>query len=167
MLSVRNIAKSFGQFAIRDVSFDVAEGEYFVLLGASGVGKTVLLEIIAGLVEPDAGQVLLGGRDITVERIQTRGIALVYQDQALFPHLSARGNIAYGLRCRRLPRAEVRGRAAELAEVVGAEGLLDRGTESLSGGEKQRVALARALAAEPRCLLLDEPLASLDTGARG
>ena len=166
MLSLRNITKRLEGFAIRDVSFDVAEGEYFVLLGASAVGKTVLLETIAGLLDPEAGQILLDGRDITGERIQKRRISLVYQDRALFPHLSVRQNIAYGLRCRRLPRARAAERTGKLAERVGVEHLLDRGTETLSGGEAQRVALARALGTEPRCLLLDEPLSALDTNSR-
>ena len=166
MLSVRNITKRLGDFAVRDVSFDVAEGEYFVLLGASGVGKTVLLETIAGLLDPEAGQILLDGRDITGERIQKRGIALVYQDHALFPHLPVRGNIAYGLRCRTLSRRQVAACTGMLAEQVGVGHLLDRGTETLSGGEAQRVALARALGTGPRCLLLDEPLSALDTKSR-
>lgn len=166
MLSVRNITNRLGEFAIRDVSFDVAEGEYFVLLGASGVGKSVLLETIAGLLDPQAGQVLLDGRDITGERIQNRRLSLVYQDRALFPHLSVRENIAYGLRCRRLPRADVAERTGKLAEQVGVQHLLDRGPGTLSGGEAQRVALARALGTEPRCLLLDEPLSALDTRSR-
>ena len=167
MLVVRNLSKSLGAFSFRDASFDINEGEYFVLLGASGVGKTVLLEMIAGLVRPDSGQIILDGKDITKERIQKRRIGLVYQDQALFPHLSVRQNIAYGLRCQGLGRPRIRSKVNELAENVGVQELLDRGIEALSGGEAQRVALARTLATEPRCLLLDEPIASLDAQSRG
>jgi len=167
VLRLAGLSKDLGDFALRDASFEVAEGEYFVVLGASGVGKTVLLETIAGLIRPDAGRILLDGRDITGERIQRRRLALVYQDQALFPHMSVRANIAYGLRARGLGRARTRARVGELASQVGAEHLLDRQPRTLSGGEAQRVALARALATEPRCLLLDEPISALDAGARG
>ena len=167
MLTVENLSKRLGSFAMRDVSFDVGESEYFVLLGASGVGKTVLLETISGVIKPDSGQIRLDGRNITTEKPQNRSIGLVYQDQALFPHLSVRQNIAYGLRCRRVSRSKVRDKVSSLAESVGALELLDRNVESLSGGEAQRVALARTMATEPKCLLLDEPIASLDPRSRG
>jgi len=167
MLALENVSKKLGEFCMKDVSFEVRGGEYFVLLGASGVGKTVLLEAIAGLIDPDEGRITLEGRDITSEKIQRRRIALVYQDRALFPHMSVRENIAYGLRCRGVPRAEIASRVSELAAEVGASEILDRSPGTLSGGEAQRVALARALATEPKCLLLDEPLAALDTEARG
>jgi len=166
VLSVRQLSKTLGDFSLQDVSFDVSEGEHFFVLGASGVGKTVLLESIAGLMKPDSGSILLAGRDVTHERIQARGMAVVYQDQALFPHLTVRDNIAYGLRCRRLGRSEVRERVGRLAADVEAAELLDRRPETLSGGERQRVALARALATDPRCLLLDEPISALDATAR-
>lgn len=166
MLSVSNLKKRLGEFTMEDVSFDVAEGGYFVVLGASGVGKTVLLETIAGLTDPDAGRVTLDGQDITNQRIQKRRISLVYQDRALFPHLSVRGNIDYGL-SRKLSRSERRHMSGKLAEDVGVAHLLDRAPETLSGGEAQRVALARALGTEPRCLLLDEPISALDTKSRG
>ncbi|RLC48530.1 MAG: ABC transporter [Candidatus Coatesbacteria bacterium] len=166
MLTVEKLSKRLGPFTIRDVSFEVNEGEYFVLLGASGVGKTVLLEMIAGLMRPDSGHVFLDDREITKERMQKRRIGLVYQDQALFPHMSVSKNIAYGLRCQGLKRSQIRARVLELAKSVGAEELLNRNPETLSGGEAQRVALARTLATEPRCLLLDEPIASLDPASR-
>jgi molybdopterin-binding protein len=167
MLRVNNISKHIGAFALQDISFDVNERDYFVLLGFSGAGKTLLLEILAGMMRPDSGQLFWNGDDITLQRIQHRGFGLVYQSQALFPHLSVFNNIAYGLRGLGLRRAEVAQRTQALAEETGAEKLLDRMPGTLSGGEAQRVALARALAVEPRCLLLDEPLASLDTQARG
>lgn len=166
MLSVRNIAKRLGEFAIGGVSFDVEDGDYFVLLGASGVGKTVLLEMIAGLIAPDDGRLLWDGEDITNERIQKRRMGLVYQDQALFPHMTVYQNIAYGLRARRPGRASVRDTVRALAGDVGVGGMLHRFPGTLSGGEAQRAALARALATEPRCLLLDEPISSLDMRAR-
>jgi len=166
MLNVRNITKSFGAFTVRDVTFEVDQGEYFVLLGASGAGKTLILEMIAGLIRPDAGCIFLDGENITDEKIQNRRIGLVYQDQALFPHLTVYGNIAYGLRCRNEKGSTLSTRLTRLAEVVGITDLLDRYPSTLSGGEAQRVALARTLATEPRCLLLDEPISSLDVGPR-
>ena len=166
MLSVRNITKDFGNFALKDVSFDLAEGEYFVLLGPSGAGKTLLLETIAGLHPADSGCISLDGKDITRERIQRRRTALVYQDQSLFPHMSVRANIAYPLRSNGLTRTKVERRVRELAANVGVDSLLDSKPGKLSGGEAQRTALARALAANPRALLLDEPICSLDTNSR-
>jgi molybdopterin-binding protein len=166
MLKLEGLSKTLGGFVLHEVSFEVAEGDYFVLLGASGVGKTVLLELIAGLRRPDRGTVRLDGRDITGERIQRRRLGLVYQDQALFPHMSVRANIAYALRGRGLSRRDRARRVTELADETGVGALLDRRPGGLSGGESQRVALARCLAVEPRCFLLDEPLSSLDAGAR-
>ena len=166
MLDVRDIGTDLGGFALRDVSFEVNEGEYFVLLGASGVGKTVLLETIAGLTPPDSGRIFLAGREITREKIQARGLALVYQDQNLFPHLTVGRNIAYGLSGKKMSRAWISERVGGLAEDVGVTQLLERRPGTLSGGEAQRVALGRALATEPRCLLLDEPLSSLDARSR-
>ncbi len=164
MLCVDGLHAQAGAFAIREVSFSVQEGAYFVLLGASGVGKTVLLEALAGLLEIKAGRVTWNGEELTHARIQERGMGLVYQDQALFPHLTVRRNIAYGLRAR--GRSESHRRVEALADEVGVRHLLGRHPGTLSGGEAQRVALARAMATQPRCLLLDEPLSALDTHAR-
>jgi molybdopterin-binding protein len=166
MLSVRGISKSFKPFAITDVSFEVDQGQYFVLLGASGVGKSVLLETIAGLVRPDAGRIFLDGKDITDEKIQNRRLGLVFQDSTLFPHKTVYDNLAYPLRCRKLRSNQIREQVSTLAEKVGAGGLLEAYPGTLSGGEAQRISLARVLASEPRCLLLDEPLSSLDVKAR-
>lgn len=166
MLKVEQLSKRIGDFIIHDISFEVAEGEYFVLLGASGVGKTILLETITGILASDSGSIKLCGRDITNEKIQKRDLGLVYQDQALFPHLTVRQNIAYGLKCRRHNYADVNKQIEMLANEVEITPLLDRKPDTLSGGEAQRVALARALAVQPKCLLLDEPLSSLDTGSR-
>ncbi|MHC4213471.1 MAG: ABC transporter ATP-binding protein [Planctomycetota bacterium] len=166
MLSVEGVSKTFESFCVKDVSFEVGPGQYFVLLGASGVGKSIVLETIAGLIEADSGRIFLDGEDITDEQIQRRRIGLVFQDNALFGHMTVFDNIAYPLRCRKLGRAQIRERVGELAEQVGMEGFLRSGVGTLSGGEIQRVSLARALASEPRCLLLDEPLSSLDAQAR-
>lgn len=166
MLKVEGLSKKLGDFAVTDVTFEVGQGDYFVLLGASGVGKTILLETITGIIPPDAGRILFDGREITRERIQKRNIGLVFQNQALFPHMTVRQNIAYGLRSRGSGRGLADKRALDIARDLEITSLLGRRPETLSGGEAQRVALARALANEPKCLLLDEPLSSLDVSAR-
>ncbi|MHC4117666.1 MAG: ABC transporter ATP-binding protein [Planctomycetota bacterium] len=166
MLSVRGISKTYPGFGMKDVSFDVQDGEYFVLLGRTGMGKSVLLEIIAGLISPDSGNVLLDGRDITREKMQNRRISLVFQSSALFPHMSVFDNVAYPLRWCGKTKSQVNQRVARLAEDFGIGHLLKARPQTLSGGESQRVSLARAVASEPRCLLLDEPLSSLDATSR-
>jgi len=166
MLSVRRICKSLGDLALKDISFEVAQGQYFVLLGASGVGKSVLLETIAGLRRADSGRVFLDGADITDEKIQQRCTTLVFQQSSLFPHMTVFENIAYPLRCKNLSGSQISRHVGELAEGFDAAGLLRRTPATLSGGEAQRVCLARAVAAEPKCLLLDEPLSSLDVRVR-
>jgi len=166
LLSVERISKSFGSPVIKDVSFEVQPGQYFVLLGASGVGKSVLLETIAGLNRPDAGRIFLDGKDITNEKMQKRKIGLVFQNSTLFPHITVYDNIAYPLRCRKLKDSEIRERVGELSEDFAVAALLARNPRTLSGGESQRVSLARAVASEPRCLLLDEPISSLDVKSR-
>jgi len=155
-----------GDFQLQDINLRLEQGEYFVLLGPSGVGKTVLLEIVAGLILPDTGAVRWNGLDITRLPSDRRRFSLVYQDYALFPHLSVLGNIAYGLTAARRRAEEARARARQTAELLGIAHLASRRPMSLSGGEKQRVALARALATEPQMLLLDEPLAALDANVR-
>lgn len=165
MLSVRNICKDLTSFAIKDVSFEVSNSQYFVLLGSTGVGKSVLLETIAGLIRPDTGRILLDGTDITNEKMQKRKIALVFQNSALFPHMTVYDNIAYPLRFRN-GKTQIRKRVDELAEDFEVRHLLAAKPQTLSGGESQRVSLARAVASEPRCLLLDEPLSSLDAKSR-
>ena len=166
MLRVDRLSKRLGRFSIRNISFDVAEGEYFILLGASGVGKTILLDTITGILPPDSGRIILNDREITNERIQDRPIGMVFQDQALFPHMSVRRNIEYGLRSEALGRGRRAVQAHTVARDLGITMLLDRMPGTLSGGEAQRVALARALVKDPDCLLLDEPLTSLDVPAR-
>jgi molybdopterin-binding protein len=165
LLTVEKISKSFSGFEINNASFDVRMGQYFVLLGASGMGKSVLLEIIAGLTRPDAGQIFLNGKDITNEKIQKRNISLVFQNSTLFPHMTVYDNIAYPLRTSSA-KSHIPERAGQLAEDFGVTDLLSRKPQTLSGGESQRVSLARAIASEPECLLLDEPLSSLDARSR-
>ena len=166
MLRVEGLGIRLGEFDLREISFEVHDGEYFVLLGPTGTGKTVLVECIAGLHRPSRGRIWLDGRDITDLPPEERGIAYVPQDYALFPNLTAYENIAFGLRVRKLSDAQVRAKVAELAEWLGITYLLERFPLTLSGGEKQRVALARALAVEPKVLLLDEPLAAVDEETR-
>lgn len=166
MLRVEGLHIRLGGFSIADASFTVDDGAYFVLLGISGAGKTVLLDALAGLVPVERGRILWDGEDITHTRIQSRGMGLVYQDQALFPHMTVRQNIAYGMRKGRGNTMAASDRVHALADEVGVADLLDRFPETLSGGEAQRVALARALSIQPRCLLLDEPLSALDSHAR-
>ncbi|MHC4790025.1 MAG: ABC transporter ATP-binding protein, partial [Planctomycetota bacterium] len=166
MLSVRRICKSVGELAIKDVSFEVQQGQYFVLLGTSGVGKSVLLETIGGLSRPDSGSIFLDGKDVTDEKIQKRNIGMVFQNNALFPHMTVYDNIAYPLRCKKLRERQIGERVTELAEDFAVTSLLKRSPQTLSGGECQRVSLVRVVASEPRCLLLDEPISSLDVKSR-
>ncbi len=166
MLELQSLRIRLGAFCVADLSLTVEEGEYFVLLGPSGSGKTVLLEMVAGLLRPDGGCVRWQGRDVTDAPPEARGFALVYQDYALFPHMTVEKNIAYGLRARRVDRRESNRRVASVATKLSIAPLLHRLPGRLSGGEKQRVAIARALVTKPAVLLLDEPLASLDTDVR-
>jgi ABC-type Fe3+/spermidine/putrescine transport system ATPase subunit len=164
MLDVHGLTKRFGSvIAVESFSLAVPEGEILALLGPSGCGKTTVLRIVAGLERPDAGRVFLAGRDATDWPPEKRGVGLVFQNYALFPHLSAGANVAYGLRFRRGDRKR---RVRELLELVGLSGYERRNPHQLSAGQQQRVALARALAPEPRVLLLDEPLSALDAALR-
>ncbi|MFW5945011.1 MAG: ABC transporter ATP-binding protein [Bacteroidota bacterium] len=162
MLELKNISKSFGGFRIHDIDLRVEVGDYYVILGKSGAGKTLLLEILAGLIVPDKGMIELEGRDITKQRIQDRPMGLVFQDHAIFPHFTVFGNIAYPLKRRRFSGSEIDRRIEDLAETMQIRHLLNRYPDTLSGGEVQRTVLARTLAFGPRLLLLDEPLSSLD-----
>ncbi len=165
-LEIRGLSVDLGEFHLRGIDLSIASGEYFVILGPTGGGKTVLLETIAGLHRPRAGRILLDGEDITAAPPERRGMGFVYQDYALFPHLSVRENIAFGLRLRGLSRPAVAERLAEVGDLLAIGHLFHRPPSSLSGGEQQRVALARALVVEPRLLLLDEPLSALDPETR-
>lgn len=166
MLELQDISKKFPSFSLNGVSLKVRKGDYFILLGVSGAGKSILLETIAGLVTPDHGSIILDGKDITGEKIQKRGIGLVFQDHAVFPHLSVRENIAYSLHGSHSGSQWKKERIERVAAQLNIGSLLHRRPSSLSGGELQRVALARTLIQEPKVLLLDEPLASLDTQLR-
>jgi len=169
LLEVEALDKRFpgaGEAAVEGVSFGARRGEFVTLLGPSGCGKSTTLRIIAGFEAPDRGRVLIGGREVTTIPPNRRGVGMVFQSYALFPNLSVRENVAFGLRLRRRPDAEVRGRVDELLALVRLADLADRPPHQLSGGQQQRVALARALAIEPEVLLLDEPLAALDAVIR-
>ncbi|MDP3177438.1 MAG: ABC transporter ATP-binding protein, partial [Spirochaetaceae bacterium] len=165
MLELRGIAKVWPRLTVR-AELTLGEVETVSILGPSGCGKSTLLRIVAGLERPDEGRVLLDGADLTAVSPERRGIGMVFQDFALFPHMSAQANIEYGPRIRGRPRAVRERLARALAASLGIEALLDRSPSTLSGGEQQRVALARTLAASPRIVLLDEPLSSLDYGLR-
>src|SRR3954469_13387057 len=166
-ISVVEVTKRYGDYpALRDVSVAIPEGSLTALLGPSGSGKSTLLRVIAGLEEPDAGQVLIGDEDVTATPARTRGVGMVFQHYAAFKHMTVEDNVAFGLTIRKKPKAEIRTRVHELLELVQLEGLAKRYPAQLSGGQRQRMALARALAVEPSVLLLDEPFGALDARVR-
>jgi ABC-type Fe3+/spermidine/putrescine transport system ATPase subunit len=164
---VSHVSKRFGTVtAVDDVSFEVPKGAFATLLGPSGCGKTTTLRMIAGFYDPDAGDIFVGGRRINDLPAHRRGTAMVFQDYALFPHMTVRDNVAYGLRVARVSAAERDRRVRETLAFVGLKGLDARWPSQLSGGQQQRVAVARALVIEPQVLLLDEPLSNLDAKLR-
>ena len=182
-LQIHNLQLNFKSFSIKHITLTVNAGEYFVLLGPTGSGKTVLLETIAGLHTPQEGQIILNGQDITHTAPEKRGIGFVYQDYALFPHLTVAENITFGLAAKnrsaiqrmfpplgekgvKRSQGEIEKQRNAIAKLLRIEHLLQRKPQSLSGGEQQRVALARALVVEPRLMLLDEPLSALDPERR-
>ena len=166
-IAVRGVTKRFGDFvALDDVSVAIAGGSLTALLGPSGSGKSTLLRVIAGLEDPDEGKVLILGEHATGLPPQKRGVGFVFQHYAAFKHLTVRENVAFGLRIRKRPKEEIRGRVDELLELVQLNGLAERYPAQLSGGQRQRMALARALAVEPKVLLLDEPFGALDARVR-
>jgi len=165
--SLRGVSKRFGSAGVlEDINLDIAEGEALVLLGASGSGKTTILRIIAGLERPDTGRIHLHGTDVTELPARERGVGLIFQSYALFPHMTVEQNIGYGLRIRRRPRGEVREAVGRLLDLVHLEEHRKKIPAQLSGGQQQRVAIARALAYQPRILLFDEPFGALDTQTR-
>ena len=167
MLEVHHVHKNYeGRHLLNDISFKLGEGETICLLGASGSGKSTLLRIIAGLESPDSGFVSFDGINLTAVPPHLRDFGLVFQDYALFPHLNVFDNIAFGLKMRRLPRADINQRVVNSLETVNLKGFELRQVTELSGGEQQRVALARALATRPRLLMFDEPLGALDRTLR-
>jgi sulfate transport system ATP-binding protein len=166
-ITVRNITKTFGSFrAVDNVDLEVASGSLVALLGPSGSGKTTLLRIIAGLETPEAGTVACHGEDVTHQAARERNVGFVFQHYALFRHMSVFENIAFGLRVRKRPNAEIEKKVRELLHLVRLERMEHRYPSQLSGGQRQRIALARALAIEPKVLLLDEPFGALDAKVR-
>ncbi|WP_200841064.1 ABC transporter ATP-binding protein [Geminicoccus flavidas] len=166
-LIVQDVVKRFGRVTALDgMSFEVREGEFYCLLGPSSAGKTTMLRAISGLEQLDGGRILFGGRDMAAAPIQGRGIAMIFQTFALYPHLTVRGNFTYPLERAGLPAQEIRTRVGEVAELLRVGHTLDRLPSTLSGGEQQRVAIGRALVRRPQLLLLDEPLTNLDAKLR-
>jgi putrescine transport system ATP-binding protein len=167
LLRIEGVVKKFGAFrAVDGVSLDIRAGEFFALLGPSGCGKTTLLRMLAGFETPDEGRILLAGKNIADVLPHQRPVNMMFQNYALFPHLSVRDNIAFGLKRAGMTRADIATRVAEMMALVKLEGMEKRKPDQLSGGQKQRVALARSLARRPQVLLLDEPLAALDKKLR-
>jgi spermidine/putrescine transport system ATP-binding protein len=166
-ISLENVSKRFGAVeAVRNVSIDIREGEFFSLLGPSGCGKTTTLRMIGGFEQPDEGRILLRGEDVTYRPPNRRNVNMVFQHYALFPHMSIGDNIAFGMRLKKVGKGEQRERVDEMLRIVRLEGLEKRRPAQLSGGQQQRVALARALVNRPAALLLDEPLGALDVKLR-
>jgi iron(III) transport system ATP-binding protein len=166
-VEARNIELAYGSTKVlRDITLTVEPGEFFALLGPSGSGKSTLLRLIAGFNRHQAGSLLIGGRDVTGIEPWKRNVGMVFQNYALWPHMTVTRNVAFGLEERRLPRDEVRRRSEAALDLVGLAGYGDRRPNQLSGGQQQRVALARTLAIEPQVLLLDEPLSNLDAKLR-
>jgi ABC-type sugar transport system ATPase subunit len=167
-ISLESLGKVFarGQPAVRDVSLAIEDGELMVLVGPSGSGKSTLLRLIAGLEQPTAGRVRIGGHDVTGLPPQARDLAMVFQSYALYPHMTVRENLSFGLRVRGVAAGDIAGRVAKIADLLGLAALLDRRPSQLSGGQRQRVALGRAIVREPQAFLFDEPLSNLDPSLR-
>ena len=167
-MELKNIRKGFSdeEEVLKGISLSIGKGEFITLLGSSGCGKTTTLRIIAGLEQPDAGQVFLDGRDVTSLNPEDRDVNTVFQNYALFPHMNVADNIGYGLKLKKVPKAEIRRKVTEMLELVQLPGYEKRKPSELSGGQKQRVAIARALINNPQVLLLDEPLGALDLQLR-
>ncbi len=167
MIRVSDLAGTWGTFSLKGIDLHVESGEYFLIVGPSGSGKTLLLETIAGLHRPERGRIWMDEREVTDLAPERRKVSVVYQERCLFPHLSVRGNVGYGLRYSGLSRARAAARVEEMISLFDLQDLAERlGIVGLSGGETQKVALARALAVDPRVLFLDEPLGALDYGGR-
>jgi ABC-type sugar transport system ATPase subunit len=165
---LEGVSKAYaaGRLVLGPVDLSIDDGEFLVLVGPSGCGKSTLLRLIAGLESPTAGRVSIGGRDVTSQPPQARDLAMVFQSYALYPHMTVRRNLAYGLEVRRVAAAEIAARVERVAARLGIEPLLDRRPAQLSGGERQRVALGRAIVRQPQAFLFDEPLSNLDPALR-
>lgn len=167
MIRIRNLYKDWKEFALKDINLEIEQGEYFVILGPTGAGKTMLLETIAGFHIPDSGDVWIGGRDVTNLAPERRRVGFIYQDYSLFPHFTVEENIEFGLKLNKSASSDAnKKRTAEIMDWLGVSHLAHRYPTTLSGGEQQKVAIARAVAVEPSLLLLDEPLAALDRRTR-
>lgn len=162
MISLQNISKKMGDFYLDNISLDIFDNEYFVLLGPTGAGKTVVLEIISGMYKPDTGKVWINNINVTRAVPEVRHIGFVYQDYMLFPNLDVKDNIVFPLTIKKIPAKVIEEKLLRMTDLLNISGLLKRNPSTLSGGEQQRVALARALINEPQVLLLDEPLSALD-----
>lgn len=163
ILSLENIEKSFdGDNVLKNISLDIGRGEFVTLLGSSGCGKTTTIRIVAGLLTPDSGKVILNGKDITMLAPEKRDVNTVFQNYALFPHMNVEKNIGYGLKLKKMPANEIKAEVEKALSLVQLEGFEKRNPSQLSGGQKQRVAIARAIVNKPSVLLLDEPLGALD-----
>ena len=166
-ISIENIQKNYGEVeALKPFTLEIADGEFVVLVGPSGCGKSTMLKILAGLEPASGGRVILGDRDVTDVAPGDRDVAMVFQNYALYPHLSVRQNIGFGLRMRRMSSSEIDRRVVEASRILGVEHLLNRKPRALSGGQRQRVALGRAIVREPQAFLMDEPLSNLDAKLR-
>ncbi len=164
---IRNLRKEFGTFtAVKESSFTIGNGEFFMLLGPSGCGKTTTLRMIAGLELPTSGEILIDGEDVSQKPASQRDIAMVFQMFALYPHMNVRKNISYPLVSQGVPRAQVQAKVAEVARILGIESILDKPVSGLSGGDRQRVALGRAIVRNPKAFMMDEPLGALDAEFR-
>ena len=167
MVELRNVTKRFGAYeALKEASFEIRAGEFMTFLGPSGCGKTTCLRLISGFDTPTSGQIFLDGKDLTFEPPYRRDVNQVFQNYALFPHLTIYENIAFGLRMKKVPAAQIRERVDRVVKMTSLEAFIDRKPAQLSGGQRQRVALARAIVCEPKVLLLDEPLSALDAKLR-
>ena len=166
-IRIEDVNLSYGaNHVLKNINLEIARGEFFAFLGPSGCGKTTLLRLIAGFNQADSGRVLIGGHDVSRLPPWTRDVGMVFQSYALWPHMSVRRNVAFGLEERKLPKAEIERRVAAALNLVGLSQLAERKPSQLSGGQQQRVALARTIAVQPKVLLLDEPLSNLDAKLR-
>lgn len=166
-ISVVNVNKKFnGQIVLEDISFDINEGEFVSILGASGCGKTTLLKILVGIEKSDTGHILKDGEDITDKKPSERGMGLVFQNYALFPNMNVWNNVAYALKAHRMPKDEIKKRVDDILSVVGLTEFASKKPSKMSGGQQQRVAIARTLALNPDIILFDEPMAALDADIR-
>jgi multiple sugar transport system ATP-binding protein len=166
-LELRNIVKNYDQVqVVKGISLTIPDKEFVVLVGPSGCGKSTTLRMVAGLEDPTSGEIRIGGRVVNDVAPKDRDIAMVFQSYALYPHLTVRENLAFGLKMRKMPKAQIEERVAEVAKLLGLEGLLDRKPKALSGGQRQRVAMGRAIVRRPQVFLFDEPLSNLDAKLR-